>query len=140
MSDSSRPHGLQPTRLLRPWGFPGKSTGVGCHSLLQQMVAKFPNESIKRGSDHQLQCRGEGCLACGSQCIIKQCTVDQNTHRTHSWVFTAQCNSDTMYRRQHRSHRQRAQSSNTIPTSDQPQAQIVTCSTSDPPPTDCKFS
>ena len=31
MSDSSQPHGLQPTRLLRPWDFPGKSTGVGCH-------------------------------------------------------------------------------------------------------------
>ena len=29
MSDSSRPHGLQPTRLLCPWDFPGKSTGVG---------------------------------------------------------------------------------------------------------------
>ena len=23
--------GLQPTRLLHPWDFPGKSTGVGCH-------------------------------------------------------------------------------------------------------------
>ena len=34
MSNSSRPHGLQPTRLLRPWDFPGKSTGVGCHHLL----------------------------------------------------------------------------------------------------------
>ena len=34
MSDSLRPHGLQPTRLLRPWDFPGKSTGVGCHCLL----------------------------------------------------------------------------------------------------------
>ena len=30
VSDSLRPHGLQPTRLLHPWGFPGKSTGVGC--------------------------------------------------------------------------------------------------------------
>ena len=29
MSDSSRPHGLQPTRLLRPWDFPGKSTHRG---------------------------------------------------------------------------------------------------------------
>ena len=28
VSDSLRPHGLQPTRLLRPWDFPGKSTGV----------------------------------------------------------------------------------------------------------------
>ena len=34
VSDSSRPHGLQPTRLLRAWDFPGKSTGVGCHRLL----------------------------------------------------------------------------------------------------------
>ena len=29
MSDSLRPRGLQPTRLLCPWDFPGKSTGVG---------------------------------------------------------------------------------------------------------------
>ena len=35
MSDSSKPHGLQPTRLLHPWDFPGKSTGVGCHRLLR---------------------------------------------------------------------------------------------------------
>ena len=28
-------HGLQPTRLLHPWDFPGKSTGVGCHCLLR---------------------------------------------------------------------------------------------------------
>ena len=35
MPDSERPHGLQPTRLLHPWDFPGKSTGVGCHCLLQ---------------------------------------------------------------------------------------------------------
>ena len=27
-------HGLQPTRLLCPWDFPGKSTGVGRHRLL----------------------------------------------------------------------------------------------------------
>ena len=35
ISDSSWPHGLQPTRLLHPWDFPGKSTGVGCHCLLR---------------------------------------------------------------------------------------------------------
>ena len=34
VSDPSRPQGLQPTRLLRPWDFPGKSTRVGCHCLL----------------------------------------------------------------------------------------------------------
>ena len=31
VSDSLQPHGLQPTKLLRPWDFPGKSTGVECH-------------------------------------------------------------------------------------------------------------
>ena len=35
MSDSLRPHGLQPSRLLHPWDFPGKNTGVGCHCLLR---------------------------------------------------------------------------------------------------------
>ena len=34
MSDPQQPHGLQPSRLLYPWDFPGKSTGVGCHCLL----------------------------------------------------------------------------------------------------------
>ena len=41
-----RPHGLQPTRLLHPWDFPGKSTGVGCHCLLRRnslLFAKFLN-------------------------------------------------------------------------------------------------
>ena len=33
-SDSYPPHGLQPTRLLHSWDFPGKSSGVGCHCLL----------------------------------------------------------------------------------------------------------
>ena len=28
-------HGLQPARLLCPWGSPGKTAGVGCHFLLQ---------------------------------------------------------------------------------------------------------
>ena len=35
MSDSLRPHGVQSARLLCPWDFPGKNTGVGCHFLLQ---------------------------------------------------------------------------------------------------------
>ena len=35
MSYSLRPHGQQPARLLGPWDFTGKNTGVGCHFLLQ---------------------------------------------------------------------------------------------------------
>ena len=38
VSDPQWPHGLQPSRLLRPWDFPGKSTGVGCHCLLQTSI------------------------------------------------------------------------------------------------------
>ena len=35
MSDSLWPLGLQHTRLLCPWDFPGENTGVGSHSLVQ---------------------------------------------------------------------------------------------------------
>ena len=41
MSDSVRPHRLQPTC---PWDFPGKNTGVGCHFLLQCMKVKSEGE------------------------------------------------------------------------------------------------
>ena len=41
VSDSLRPHGLQLTRLLRPWYFPGKCTGVGCHCLFRKK-AEYP--------------------------------------------------------------------------------------------------
>ena len=44
MSDSVRPHRGQPTRLPRPWGSPGKNTGVGCHFLLQCMKVKRESE------------------------------------------------------------------------------------------------
>ena len=39
-----RPHGLQPTRLLWPWDFPGKNTGVGGHFLLQGI---FPTQGFE---------------------------------------------------------------------------------------------
>ena len=41
VSNPQRPHGLQPTRFLHPWDFPGKRTGVGCHRLLH-IHAVFP--------------------------------------------------------------------------------------------------
>ena len=42
--DSVRPHRRQPTRLPCPWDSPGKSTGVGCHFLLQCMKVKSESE------------------------------------------------------------------------------------------------
>ena len=35
VSDSCDPMDCSPTRLLCPWDFPDKNTGVGCHFLLQ---------------------------------------------------------------------------------------------------------
>ena len=48
-SNSLRPHGLQPTRLLCPWDSPGKNTGVGSHSLLQGI---FPTQGSNPGLWH----------------------------------------------------------------------------------------
>ena len=56
VSDPQRPPGLQPTRLLRPWEFPGKSAGVddpsssfcmwlfNCPSILCWKAYPFPIE------------------------------------------------------------------------------------------------
>ena len=38
-----QPHRRQPTRLLCPWDFPGKSAGVGCQCLLHDQ----PRQHIK---------------------------------------------------------------------------------------------
>ena len=44
-----RPHGLQPTRLLCPQNSPDKTTGVGCHFLLQGI---FPTQGLNPGLLH----------------------------------------------------------------------------------------
>ena len=38
-----QPYGLQPTRILCPWSFPGKNTEAGCHFLLQGI---FPTQGL----------------------------------------------------------------------------------------------
>ena len=42
-------HSWQPHRLLCPWSFPGKNTGVGCHCLLQEI---FPTQKLNPGLWH----------------------------------------------------------------------------------------
>ena len=49
MSNSLQPHGLKLTRLLLPWDFPGKNTGVGCHFLLQEI---FLIQGLNPGLPH----------------------------------------------------------------------------------------
>ena len=55
MSDSLRPYGLYPTRLLCPWNSPDKDTGVGSHPLLQGI---FPTQGLNPGL---LYCRWIFC-------------------------------------------------------------------------------
>ena len=56
MSDSLRPYGLQPTRLLCPWNSPGKNTGMGCHPLLQGI---FPIQGSNPHLLHLLHWQGD---------------------------------------------------------------------------------
>ena len=46
VSDSVRPHRVQPTRLPCTWDSPGKNTRVGCHFLLQCMKVKVKVKSL----------------------------------------------------------------------------------------------
>ena len=48
------PHGLWPVRLLCPRDFSGKNTGVGCHSLLQEI---FPTQGLNLHLLCLLHCR-----------------------------------------------------------------------------------
>ena len=56
VSDFQRPHELQPTRLLRPWGFPG--TEVRCHHYICTMLFSFL-VSEKRMATHSMFLPGE---------------------------------------------------------------------------------
>ena len=46
VSASSRPCGMEPTRLLCPWDSPGKNTGVDCHTLLQGILSNAGIEPV----------------------------------------------------------------------------------------------
>ena len=49
---SVTPWTIQPTRLLCPWNLSGKTTGVGCHFLLQET---FPTQGSNLGLPHGRQ-------------------------------------------------------------------------------------
>ena len=73
VSNSLWPHGLQPARLLCPWNFPGKNTGVGCHALLQRI---FPTLGSNPGLLYyrQILChlshQGSPTLSEGAQYLL----------------------------------------------------------------------
>ena len=59
-----QPHGL----FLRPWDFPGKSTGVDCHFLLQ---GTFPTQALNPGLPHCRQTLLPSEPPGKSQCRVK---------------------------------------------------------------------
>ena len=61
VSNSSRPHGLQPTRLLCPWNFPGTNTGMGCNFLLQGI---FLMQGLKPPRLHLLHWHADSLPLC----------------------------------------------------------------------------
>ena len=66
VSNSLCPHGLWPARLLCPWDFPGKYTGVGCHFLLQRI---FSTQGSNLGVPHCKQ-----TLYCLSHQVVPGCS------------------------------------------------------------------
>ena len=56
MSDPQRPHGPQPSRLLRPWDFPGMSTGEGVPCLLRVLWLHYSKINLS-GSCKTLSCK-----------------------------------------------------------------------------------
>ena len=68
LSDSFWPHGERPARLLYPWDFPGKNTGMGCHFLLQEI---FPTQGLN---------------PCLPRCrLILYCLSHQGSPKTKMW-------------------------------------------------------
>ena len=68
VSDSLPPHGLQATKLLGPWGFPGKNTEVGSHFLL-------PGTFLTQGSNLGLPHCGQSLYHLSRQGSPKTCTA-----------------------------------------------------------------
>ena len=83
ISDSLQSHRLQPARLLCPQDFPGKNTGVDCHSLLQRI---FPTQGSNLGLLH---CRHFLYHLRYREVLdepIYMVQIEMQTQRTHLWT------------------------------------------------------
>ena len=82
---------LQPTRLLHPWDFPGKSTGVGCHCLL---LSWLYNPSNWHGNSAKMRISATvfPLRLCFSIYALR-CTfhLQMKSHERYSSVLTYSC-------------------------------------------------
>ena len=79
---TARPHGLQPTRLLCPWDFPGKSTGVGCHCFLWPVILDQISHSVVSDSlrPHESQHAKPPCPSPTPRVHPDSCPSSQRCH------------------------------------------------------------
>ena len=73
------PHGLYPSKLLCPWHFPGKNTGMGCLFLVQ---GTFMTQELDLHLLHLLHCRQ---FFTSSICFIHGYIMD--IVLLHIWVY-----------------------------------------------------
>ena len=85
--DSLWLHGLQPTRLLCPWDFPSKDTGLGCHFLLQGI---FPNQGSNPGLLHYRQILYQLKSTCKNE-SIKECVCIYIYIYRYDWLTSLYC-------------------------------------------------
>ena len=94
MSDSVRPLRWQPTRLPCPWDPPGKSTGVGCHFLLQCMKVKSESEVAQSCAtlSHPMDCSLPGSsihgTGVGCHCLPNPNYASGGSKTFHRWKIT----------------------------------------------------
>ena len=79
VSDTLRPHGLEPSRLLCAWNSPGENTGVGSHFLLQGI---FPTQELNLGLLHCRQILYHLSHQGSLKSIIKKIRLGINGHVT----------------------------------------------------------
>ena len=80
MSNSLLPHGLQPTRLLCLWDYPGKSTGVGVPS---------PSPKYEQSYPKLIPCAFGGNEGLGYKSCSELLTKPDNRIILHPIIFSA---------------------------------------------------
>ena len=75
VSDSSWPHGLQPTRLLRPRDFLNKSTGLGYHCLLHWCYLYWITKTRLQNTLSAKKSESEVAQSCPTLCDPMDCSL-----------------------------------------------------------------